>query len=535
MRFKASHIQPKPWSSAPSVSAVSKSPTYGPHNLFQAARTTFTGFVELHRTNYAPSAHEAAIIAGRIHELKQLSQDLVGSSLALIAQQERLREQIALAQALLAPWRRFPPELWSEVFSYSPSEDWISCPVDRRHLPLAEVCHVWRELALRIPHLWSSIVVEVWDDYEEKPPLRLGLSKAVATCLRRARTHPLHIRVVDHTFGWRGSDQYFASDQGMRLWDQLCETTDRWETVELSDMPPVSYAALSFKSFPILRSLRFRLEEDPAPEGEDFARILRVFSNAPALSVLGPGDAWVSPAFQLPSTWRLTSLNFQYDYFSENFDGLPAFGAVLACSQTLPRCRINSPCPDTIARGQLVEFAALEELVLEEGGLLLLELLRAPNLCSLALCQDLQDLEELSTLDLLKMLLYNSSGCCSLQALKLSDASIRNIEVALGRLPQLTALVVTDTNNQPGSINTLDDFHDLVQMLRRNPAHPDSLSLLPKLKRLAIRFGRTKDACLEDLIEKTISSRAIPCTPDGEELACLNPVDTARDLHWFPR
>ncbi|KAL1674119.1 hypothetical protein EV122DRAFT_221309 [Schizophyllum commune] len=424
---------------------------------------------ELHRTNYAPSAHEASMISERIRELER-SLDLSDPLHALEAHQERVSAQIALAQAILAPWRRVPLELWSEIFSYAPHDNWDVDPVDIRDLPLAEVCHVWRDLALHIPHLWSSIVVEVWEDFGEKPPLRPGLSKAVATCLRRARTHPLHIRVVDQTFVWRGLNQYFASDQGMRLWHQLCETTDRWETLELGDMPSVSYAALSFKKFPILRSLRFRLEEDPAPEGEDFARILRVFSNAPALSILDPGDAWVSPAFRLPTSWRLTSLDFQYDTLSENFDVFPAFGAVLACSQTLRKCRINSLCPDTIARGQLVEFAALEELVLEDGGLLFMELIRAPSLCSLALCQDLQDLEEMSTLELLNMLLDNSSECRSLLALKLSDACIRNIAVTLRRLPQLTALVVTDTDSQPGRLNTLNDFYNLMQMLKRDPA-----------------------------------------------------------------
>ncbi|KAL1736450.1 hypothetical protein EV714DRAFT_198098, partial [Schizophyllum commune] len=478
-------------------------------------------FVELHRTNYAPSAQEASIITERIHELEQLSQDLPQLPLALVAHQERLHEQIALTQALLAPWRRVPLELWSEIFSYAPSEDWISCPVDRRHLPLAEACHIWREPALHTPHLWWSIVVEVWDDYEERPPLRLGLSKAVADEGKNVLP------------SYPSSRSYLR----MHLWDQLYGTTDRWETVELGDMPPVSYAVLSFRIFPILRSLRFRIQEDPAPEGEDFARVLRVFTNAPALSILDPGDAGVSPAFQLPTSWRLTSLDFQYDPLSVNFGGLPAFGAVLACSQTLRRCRINSLCPDTIARGQLVEFAALEELVLGDGGLLFMELIRAPSLCSLALCQDLQDLEEMSTLELLNMLLDNSSECRSLQALKLSDACIRNIAVTLRRLPQFTALVVTDTDSRPGSFNTMNDFCNLMQMLKRDPAQSDSLSLLPKLKRLAVRFGHAKDPRLDELIEETTSSRAIPRTLDGEELACLDlPLDgSARDFHWFPR
>ena len=166
-----------------------------------------------------------------------------------------------------------------------------------------------------------------------------------------------------------------------------------------------------------------------------------------------------------------------------------------------------------------------------------MELIRAPSLCSLALFQDLQYLEEMSTLELLNMLLDNSSGCRSLLALKLSDACIRNIAVTLRRLPQLTALVVTDTDSQPGRFNTSKDFYNLMQMLKRDPAQSDSLSLLPKLKRLAVRFGHTKDPRLDELIEETTSSRLIPSTLDGEELACLDlpPVGTAHDLHWFPR
>ena len=106
------------------------------------------------------------MISERIRELER-SLDLSDPLHALEAHQERVSAQIALAQAILAPWRRVPLELWSEIFSYAPGDVWDVGPVDTRNLLLTEVCHVWRELALHIPQLWTSIVIEVWEDFED--------------------------------------------------------------------------------------------------------------------------------------------------------------------------------------------------------------------------------------------------------------------------------------------------------------------------------------------------------------------------------
>jgi hypothetical protein len=72
----------------------------------------------------------------------------------LLAEQRLLEAKVSQARCYLAPIRRLPTELLSEVFTFVFYADAAAA------WKLAAVCRLWRELALISPLLWSKIQLE---------------------------------------------------------------------------------------------------------------------------------------------------------------------------------------------------------------------------------------------------------------------------------------------------------------------------------------------------------------------------------------
>lgn len=123
-------------------------------------------------TNYAAIDEEAdainIILVNHTSEVKRLQEDIdeLGAKYrALIAQQTVFTTAIAQHRALLAPVRRIPVDVLTEIF--------LSClptthnPVISHAEPpflLTRVCSSWRRLALGTPLLWASIHIPIPSD-----------------------------------------------------------------------------------------------------------------------------------------------------------------------------------------------------------------------------------------------------------------------------------------------------------------------------------------------------------------------------------
>ncbi|KAK7463389.1 hypothetical protein VKT23_006744 [Stygiomarasmius scandens] len=90
----------------------------------------------------------------------------------------------------LSPIRRLPLELLSAIFHHClPDLEFISPRSSDAPMLLTHVCHGWRNLALSIPSLWSSISIHTNKDrcYPRK--------KLITTWLQRSGSKPLHFRI----------------------------------------------------------------------------------------------------------------------------------------------------------------------------------------------------------------------------------------------------------------------------------------------------------------------------------------------------
>ena len=117
----------------------------------------------------------------RIAELQALHEATINS---LEDQRDELEAKISKAQAYLAPVRKLPDELLSEVFVI------IWCAGDKKcGWKLASVCRLWRRVALSLPKIWSAIHLKTTTAACPAEIIRLWLE-------RSGRTVPLDIDIT---------------------------------------------------------------------------------------------------------------------------------------------------------------------------------------------------------------------------------------------------------------------------------------------------------------------------------------------------
>lgn len=116
-----------------------------------------------------------------MEELKALHEATVQS---LEDQRNELEAKITRAQAYLAPVRKLPDELLSEVFLIIWHGGDKKCA-----WKLAAVCRLWRRVALSLPKIWSAIHLKTTTAACPAEIIRLWLE-------RSGRTVPLDIDIT---------------------------------------------------------------------------------------------------------------------------------------------------------------------------------------------------------------------------------------------------------------------------------------------------------------------------------------------------
>ncbi|KAJ7623625.1 hypothetical protein FB45DRAFT_111411 [Roridomyces roridus] len=133
---------------------------------------------ELAKTNEPPNAAELDFmrpllskIAARLTRLDSEMTQLKDQLQRLEAERRKLAEYHAQHAPVASPLRRVPPEILSEIFSWSlPAIDevkWDASALKQSPWVLTRVSSLWRRTAISIPSLWSSIN---WSDYASPPP-----------------------------------------------------------------------------------------------------------------------------------------------------------------------------------------------------------------------------------------------------------------------------------------------------------------------------------------------------------------------------
>ncbi|KAL0577599.1 hypothetical protein V5O48_004397 [Marasmius crinis-equi] len=116
-------------------------------------------------------------------------------ALKLKAERDALQRRIVDRRYSISSIKRIPVELWHRIFSLVCSAHEYTLAVSRRKVKaptwrLSLVCHHWREIVVQLPHLWSSISVDILNSRDDIGHLLLKY-------LEHAKDAPLTLRIED--------------------------------------------------------------------------------------------------------------------------------------------------------------------------------------------------------------------------------------------------------------------------------------------------------------------------------------------------
>ncbi|KAJ6463152.1 hypothetical protein C8R47DRAFT_1225269 [Mycena vitilis] len=184
-----------------------------------------TAIQHLLRSNEPPGEAEIVIITGLISRFQHTVDALTARIGIPEATGERhvLAERVQRYTAVLSPIRRMPPEIMCEIFSWT-------LPHTRRGTGgivttvapwyLGQISTRWREIALALPSLWSSITILHRTYYS---PVKPSLLPMVEAQLIRSADEPLDVH-----FEWRR-----AEDDARPYLAALLHHSNRWVSFRL--------------------------------------------------------------------------------------------------------------------------------------------------------------------------------------------------------------------------------------------------------------------------------------------------------------
>ncbi|KAI5895697.1 uncharacterized protein SCHCODRAFT_02620141 [Schizophyllum commune H4-8] len=119
--------------------------------------------LSVHRSGRVLSHNDVALLKENIPLLEEeLSRDSESpESSAQLFNASALTDLLALHKALISPVRRLYTEILSEIFLLAIPDGWLEELCGTVIHPCTQVCHVWREVALGTPSLWSTICINI--------------------------------------------------------------------------------------------------------------------------------------------------------------------------------------------------------------------------------------------------------------------------------------------------------------------------------------------------------------------------------------
>ena len=223
------------------------------HAMSGSIEMPVTPVPELLGSNAIPSASQTDLVLDTIsdtqYQIAVIDANLTGLMVKvdeLRSKRDALVHYTTRHSALIAPIRRLPPEVMSEIFLHcmapvDPFDPRESPRLDKSPLLVSQLCSRWRKIALSTPRLWTSFALTIQPKYLKDDVL---LAK---TWLGRSGTCPLSIAL-----GSRGN--YSRSMQS--LTDVFLLHCERWYDIQLSlPIPVIRTLSTAKNRLPMLHSI----------------------------------------------------------------------------------------------------------------------------------------------------------------------------------------------------------------------------------------------------------------------------------------
>ncbi|TRM59865.1 hypothetical protein BD626DRAFT_539086 [Schizophyllum amplum] len=204
----------------------------------------------------------------------------------------KLTAQIALNGAMLAPVRRLPAELLSDIFTLviaRKASYWVDNIYYRP--AFAETCRSWRAVALTTPRLWNRMEM-VHGMMTGRSPIVLEARLPLSGSL------PLHLDIDGPL--WKEP----------KIWLLLLSHAPRWGTLSWRGSPYDMFPSESLATkFPLLESISLTLKHDTMHSSLPPPIVSLDMFGLPCLAVVN---------VQIPQSWRLTHLSLDITSRSGN-------------------------------------------------------------------------------------------------------------------------------------------------------------------------------------------------------------------------
>jgi hypothetical protein len=352
-----------------------------------------------------------------------------------------------LHTALVAPIRRLPPEVLSEIFLCYEDENNVSPPrLNKAPLLLGGVCSRWRTIALSTPRLWNSFALTIRPKYLKSDAM---LAK---TWLARAGTCPLTIRL-----GSRGDYQ-----NPMRLLMKVfllhCE---QWYDIHISIPLPVLESLTPAKNrLPRLQRLSLDV---------GLYEPLHIFECAPRLQ-------WLKLASDLDPSMVKVPWN-QIEYFDTGKRKIDHCLKLLRATSNLETCVVDLISLEPSQSHSSVELLRLRSMTIRGNPTHFFDTLVSPKLHEISITESYWT----ATSQLVSLL-----SRCSLAKLSLNLRSLSDNEM-IQVLQACPSLVQLDLCYQHMSTSFLTQF-----AYRRTPENSTTQQLVPMLHTMNITYCGTE-------------------------------------------
>ncbi|KAL1687801.1 hypothetical protein GGG16DRAFT_61330, partial [Schizophyllum commune] len=297
----------------------------------------------------------------------------------LLARAERQKN---LNKAFVAPVRRLPPELLSQIFLIVTDHHLLRLREVRLCRSFARVCSAWRAVALDTPQLWSS--VSFWLNGKD------NWQNLFAHELQLTRDWPLDV-MIHEPLGDR---------QTTRSWLLLASQSHRWRTLtvnlscgflqHINPQPLVCSSLVSISCNDGL--LRLGRSEDV----NDGSRVmLPMLDDAPLLRNVDIRVGFAPGLYpmRLPPSWKLSALLVQFGRCDDMRRALPM---IQQCARTLEKLDFaignSKNGSGLVALVPGLALPQLTKLTCGTHGAQLIRLISAPKLRYLHIMQHLESL-----------------------------------------------------------------------------------------------------------------------------------------------
>ncbi|KAL1743402.1 hypothetical protein HDZ31DRAFT_41032 [Schizophyllum fasciatum] len=256
--------------------------------------------IDLQRNGFVPSTTDAQEIRRVSNELLADLQRVDSETQRLALVQQKLADQLAVNHSILAPVRRIPPEVLSEIFvcfAFAQADTKHPKEYSWAHListTVARVCTTWRAVARGTPQLWTYLSTSLDPESTRAmllPEASLQQQLALTGALPLHLMHVTHHDTILRTF-------FAALRPHCARWHSLTI----WGSYNFFDAQPVH-------NLPSLRTATVTMDGHPQ------ANPLNFLSNASSLQFLRienlPSELHspVSPVLTIPSFPNLKSLD----------------------------------------------------------------------------------------------------------------------------------------------------------------------------------------------------------------------------------